>query len=103
MAQFVKIQIPPAKPLATAGIPPQAAALRLVFDTESWTEIKDKSGKIISQQLNPRGSELRLDGRAPFMLVIGHAPSVRLYYRGKQVDLKPHINASSEVARVTLE
>lgn len=103
LAQFVQPQLPSAKPIAATSIPPQAAALRLVFDADSWTEIEDKSGKTISSQVNQRGSELRLDGRAPFKLVIGHAPSVRLYYRGKQVDLKPYINAYSEVARVTLE
>ena len=65
--------------------------------------IRDRDDRVISSQVNPRGSELRLDGRAPFTLVIGHGASTRLYYRGKQVDLKPYINAYSEVARVTLE
>ena len=82
---------------------PQAVALRLTFDEESWTEIRDKDDKILSSQVNPRGSELRLDGHAPFSLVIGHAASARLYHRGKQVDLTPYINSSSEVARLTLE
>lgn len=89
----------PAKPLPQAG----AGALRLAFDQESWTEIRDKEGKLISSQINPPGSELRLDGRAPLSLVVGHASSARLYYKGKQVDLKPYTNATSDVARLTLE
>lgn len=96
-----------AKPLVQPSQPQlpstEAAALRLVFDDESWTEIKDKFGKTLSSQINPRGSELRVDGRAPFSLVIGHAAAVRVYLRGKQVGLTDYINSSSEVARLTLE
>ena len=96
----------PPKPPKTAAQPaatPQTATLRLVFDDESWTEVRDKDGNIISSQVNARGSELKLGGAAPFSLAIGRANSVHLYYRGKPVDLKSHINASSEVARLTLE
>ncbi len=82
---------------------PAEIMIRLVFDDESWTEVTDRSGAIISSQINLRGSELRLAGRAPFSLVIGHAASAHLYYRGQPVDLTPYINSSSEVARLTLE
>ncbi len=81
----------------------QTTALRLVFDVESWTEITDKDGKIISSQVNLRGSELNLEGRLPLSLVIGHAATTHLYQDGEQVDLTPYINSSSEVARLTLE
>lgn len=92
-----------AKPAAQPDVPLQDATLRLMFDDDSWVEIKGKDGKILSSQVNPRGSELRLKGHAPFSLVIAHAASVRLYHRGKEVDLKPHIKSSSDVARLTLE
>lgn len=93
----------PPKPVIEPNAVSSTAVLRLVFDDESWTEIKDKSGKTLSSQVNPRGSELRLDGRAPFTLVIGHAAAVRVYLRGKQVDLKSYTHSTSEVARLTLE
>lgn len=89
--------------VAQPGALPQTAELRLVFGEESWTEIKDKDGKIISSQVNPRGSELHLQGNPPLTMLIGHAASATLYYRGKQVDLKPHINQYSEVAHLTLK
>lgn len=92
-----------AKPAAQPDAAPKTDTLRLAFGEESWTEIMDKNDKILLSQVNPRGSELRVDGQAPFSLVIGHAASARLYYRGKQVDLTPHVSASSEVARLTLE
>lgn len=94
---------PPVKPAPQPAAMAKTGALRLVFDEESWTEIRDRDGKLISSQINPRGSELRLDGLAPLSLVIGHATSARLYYKGKQVDLKPYTNATSDVARLTLE
>jgi cytoskeleton protein RodZ len=78
----------------------ETTELRLVFGEESWTEIKDKDGNIISSQVNPAGSELRVEGNAPFSMLIGHAASASLYFRGKQVDLKPYINQYSEVAHL---
>lgn len=96
-------QTQPAKPAAQTGMPPKNTVLRLVFDNESWVEIKDRDGNTLSSQVNARGSELRLEGNAPLSLAIGRAASVRLYQSGKQVDLKPYINSSSEVARLVLE
>lgn len=81
----------------------QTTTLSLVFDEESWTEITDKDGKILSSQVNPRGSELNFEGRLPLSLVIGHAATTHLYQDGDPVDLTPYINSSSEVARLTLE
>ncbi|HEU0283386.1 MAG TPA: RodZ domain-containing protein [Gallionella sp.] len=92
-----------AKPAVQPDVSLQDATLRLTFDDDSWVEIKGKDDKILSSQVNPRGSELRLKSQGPFSLVIAHAASVRLYHRGKQVDLKPHIRSSSDVARLTLE
>jgi len=89
--------------MSPPGALPQTAELRLVFGEESWTEIKDKDGNIISSQINPRGSELHLEGNPPFTMLIGHAASASLYYRGKQVDLKPYINQYSEVAHLKLK
>lgn len=92
-----------AKPTPQPDISQQTAILHLTFDKDSWTEIRDKDDKVLSSQINPPGSELRLKGQAPFSLVIGNAASVQLYHRGKQVDLTPYINSSSEVARLTLK
>ena len=77
--------------------------LRIVFDAESWTEVKDATGRLMSSKLNEAGSELNLNGQAPYELVIGNARFVHLYRRGKPVDLDKYINSTSEVARLTLE
>jgi cytoskeleton protein RodZ len=77
--------------------------IRLVFEEDSWTEITDKSGKILSSQVNPRGSELTLKGHLPLSLVIGHATTTRLYQDGEPVDLTSDLSSANDVARLTLE
>lgn len=89
-----------------SDVSPPIIPLRLEFSEDSWAEIKDRDGKIISSRVHPAGSELRikrLNGQAPFSVLIGHASSVRLYYRDKEVDLAPHTRRSTDVASVTLE
>lgn len=77
--------------------------MRLVFEVEAWAEIKDKDGKVLSARVHEPGTEMRLGGVPPVALVIGRAGSVRLFKNDEPVDLKPYINSSSEVARLTLE
>ncbi len=96
------------EPAASAVVPAVsvdhvAGTLRIVFDKECWAEIKDKYGRTLSRQVNSAGSELRLEGDAPFAVVIGHAQAVHLYYKDKPVNLDPYINSTSDVARLTLE
>ncbi len=97
------LQAPVAKSSSQPDMPAPITQLRLVFGEESWTEIKDRDDKIISSQVNPAGSELIVNGRAPFSMLIGHGLSVQLFHQGKPVDLKPYINKYSEVAHVTLQ
>lgn len=77
--------------------------LHMVFDEESWAEITDKDGKIISSRIHAPGSEMDLHGYLPLSLVIGHATATHLYQDGKLIDLAPYTNTSSNVARLTLE
>ena len=75
--------------------------LLMVFDGDSWVEIRDKSGKTIFSQLNPKGSQQQLRLSPPFSLVVGNAAHVKLSYNEKPVDLTPHIKV--DVARLTIE
>ena len=85
----------------TGVLPKSAGTLRMTFDDDSWVEVTDKDGKVLLSQINPRGSEQNIEGKPPFSLVIGRAAAVRLYYKGKQIDLAPHTKVST--ARLTLE
>lgn len=90
-------------PVSSAPSPADAGGQRLqfVFDGDAWVEVKDKSGKVVFYQLNPKGSQQSVRGNPPFSLVIGNAAHVRLTYNDKPVDLAPHIKVS--VARLTIE
>lgn len=85
------------KPAAASGL----ASMRLVFDEDSWVDVKDANGKILLSRMNHAGSLVRLSGVPPLSVVIGHASGVQLYFEGKRIDLAPH--TSVEVARLVLE
>lgn len=76
-------------------------ALHLEFGTDSWTEIKDASGKMLLRKLNVAGSSVDVSGVPPFNLVIGNAAQAKLTYNGRPIDLKPFVDVT--VARFTLE
>jgi cytoskeleton protein RodZ len=77
------------------------APLRFVFEKESWVDVKDRDNKALMTQRNAAGSEQVISGNGPFTLVIGNAPSVKLFWRGQLVDLVPHTRG--DVARLVLE
>lgn len=78
-----------------------ASVLHLEFGADSWTEIKDASGKMLSRKLNVAGSSMDIHGTPPFNLVIGNAAQAKLTYNGRPIDLKPYVDVT--VARFTLE
>jgi cytoskeleton protein RodZ len=80
---------------------PGERLMHLVFDEESWVEIRDGSGNVIFSQLNQAGSERRVYGKPPLSLIVGNAHGVRLTYNAKPVDLESHTKI--DVARLTLE
>jgi cytoskeleton protein RodZ len=91
------------EPTSSSGTTITKIELRLVFDEESWTEIKDKDGKTLSSRPHEPGSQMHMRVQTPLLLVIGHADAVHLFKNGEPVDLAPYINVSSKVARLTLE
>jgi cytoskeleton protein RodZ len=115
------VVLPEATPTAPAAVPPAApsaeptedgapaaavpgavnGALHLEFGADSWTEIKDASGKMILRKLNTAGSSVDVSGMPPFNLVIGNAAQAKLTYNGRPIDLKPFVDVT--VARFTLE
>src|SRR5512139_382939 len=86
---------------ATSAPAAAVSVLHIEFGGESWTEVKDASGRMLLRQLNPADSSVDVHGQPPFDVVIGNAPHVRMTYNGRPIDLKPFIDAS--VARFTLE
>jgi len=89
------------KPAPAAPSAPGAKRIVMKFDNESWVEIRNRDGKVLTSQLNPRGTEQVVEGRPPFSLIIGNAQYVRLSYDDRPIDLAPHVKV--EVARFTLD
>ena len=96
---------PGAAPTVSVPVAPStaaaASAIRLTFTEVSWVEVLDASGKQLLSQNNPAGSEVSLDGKAPFQVLIGNAGGTRLEYRGKSIELGP-MTSRDNVARVKL-
>jgi cytoskeleton protein RodZ len=88
----------PAKQEQTSG---QTATMRLTFSQNSWVEVKDKDGRTLLSQIGAAGREQNVEGTPPFNVSVGFASGVKLYYKGKPVDLAPYTH--SEVAHLTLE
>jgi cytoskeleton protein RodZ len=75
--------------------------LQLAFEADSWVEVRDRNGKTLFSRLNPKGTEQRVTGMRPLVVVIGNPRGVRLTYNDRLVDLDPH--TKRDVARLTLE
>lgn len=78
-----------------------ASTLRLVFDQESWVQVRDGSGKVVLEALFPAGASREITAPPPLALVIGNAPGVHVKYGDRMVDLVPHTRVA--VARLTLQ
>ncbi|HEY5930971.1 MAG TPA: RodZ domain-containing protein [Burkholderiales bacterium] len=84
----------------TAETGPQIV-IRMIFEQDSWVEIKDRNGNTVFGQLNPAGSRRSAKGEPPLSIVVGNAAGVRLFQGEKSIDLAPHTRV--DVARLTLE
>lgn len=90
-----EVQIAAASASADAAKPPvplellKRRPLHFVFSENSWAEVIDASGTILLSRSNPGGSEQWVGGprRAPYSVSIAHPGGVKLYYKGKEIDL----------------
>lgn len=80
-----------------------ASGIHLVFEGESWTEVRDGRDQLLLSSVNPADTEQILHGAPPYSLVIGNAADVKLVYNGKPIDLAPYTNLYGGTARLTLE
>ena len=76
-------------------------SIRMIFDQDSWVEIKDRNGNAVFGQLNAAGTRRSASGEPPLTIVVGNAAGVRLFQGDKSIDLAPHTRV--DVARLTIE
>jgi cytoskeleton protein RodZ len=89
-----------AAPAAPAPDTAGEVTLTLTYRDSSWTDVREKSGRVLVAQLMAGGRKETFSGTPPFDVVIGNATEVSLTYRGEAIDLAPFIK--SGVARLTL-
>lgn len=99
-APVVLIEARPAEALRETIV--IAKRIELVFDGESWVEIRDAGGRVVFSQLNSPGTRKNVEGAGPFSLIIGNARGVKLRYNDAEVDLAP-FTRTADVARLTLK
>jgi cytoskeleton protein RodZ len=81
--------------------PPGSSVLSFICQGESWIEVVDGRGKALISRRFSAGESGEAIGRAPFSIVVGNAPQVKMTYNGNEFDLKPHTRIA--VARVTVK
>ena len=87
-------------PLVASNSIDSSGAVTMQFRDDSWVELRQADGKVLSSKIYHGGTEQSIDVSAPLQLVIGNAPAVSLSYRGKPIDLDSYTRA--RVARLNL-
>ncbi|HEY5681056.1 MAG TPA: RodZ domain-containing protein [Pseudomonadales bacterium] len=64
--------------------------LRMEFFEDCWVEVMSSTGSLLYGDLNRSGRVLVLVGEAPFRVLLGYAPGVRMSFNGEAVVLTPH-------------
>ncbi len=91
--------IEPAAPTepATKGL----RRLAFRFDAESWVQVKDSAGNVLTIGTNKAGTSRLVEGQPPLSVIVGNSEFVRLEADGKPVDLGKLSDVG--VARFNLE
>jgi cytoskeleton protein RodZ len=94
---------PEARPADAASSPAASddkGEAQFSFAQESWVEVRDKDGVVLSSRQHAAGARHAVSGAPPLTVTVGRASGVTLVYRGKPVFLRP--SAENDVARVVL-
>jgi cytoskeleton protein RodZ len=82
-----------------SGVAPQSNSGQLdvisfVFTEECWLEVSDATGDALIADLEAAGSQLKLQGVAPFEVKLGNAPGVKIELNGDKVDVVPALGTN---------
>lgn len=87
-------------PLAERSITSEDKKIFLRFNGNSWVQIRQADGSLLTSQLYKAGEQIGLTGIPPYSLQIGNARQVELRYQGKLINLLPDLR--NDVTRLTL-
>ena len=74
--------------------------LILIIEKDSWIDISNADNQKVYLGTAKAGETINLDGKAPFKVVLGYAPGVKVSFNGKPFDTGPFTDAG--VARFVL-
>jgi len=74
--------------------------IKMVISQDSWVEITDAQGKRLFFDIAKAGKEIQLAGQAPFDILLGFSPGVKIFYQDQPFDTAPY--SKNGVARFTL-
>ncbi len=81
---------------AAGALAPSLDQLFFEFTAECWVEIKDAGGKVLFADIQQDGDVLRLEGQAPFNIMLGDAGAVTLLLNDTPVDTTPSNNRKAK-------
>lgn len=64
------------------------------FTQECWLEVSDAEGDVLIADLQRAGSRLQLQGKAPFDVKLGNAPSAAIELNGNKVTIVPALGTN---------
>ena len=72
----------------TSNVSAESGDLRLLFDEDSWTEVTDADGHRHVYRLVKAGSNIFVNGVAPYVILLGNASGVKVFYNEKEFNHK---------------
>jgi cytoskeleton protein RodZ len=76
--------------------------LALRYRDDSWTEVKDATGRQLLYGMVPAGEARRVAGEAPFEVLLGSSRDVQLTINGEAFDPSPYVRPNN-TARFTVD
>ena len=73
--------------ITKVAIAPDANVLQITVNQQSWIEVLDAKGDILLADLKTSGYQGEVKGMAPFDVILGYAPGVKLILNGKKVEI----------------
>ena len=80
----------------------RTAVLKIRYQEDCWTEVRDARGRQLIYRLAKAGSEQEVSGDPPFAFYLGYAPGVSVEIDGQAVSISDLVG-NSTVARFKLE
>lgn len=87
----VEESTPEGETTETKPVSKNAKELRLKYNADSWTEVKDANGVRLIFRLVEKNSVITLRGEPPLWVLLGYANGVEVFYQGKRFDHKDFI------------